>query len=304
MLRLANEELPDQESATTSELLRILPEIESNGLVDAFCSQLRLLDGSENAKRIVQDLCAANGPFGSAEVIFSKVGSKLLRSIVEINPPVVLDALSRAFSERSLVELGSFVEARRNLVWTVEKLCWEASLFPLATPLLLRLAASENETCANNATGQFLQLYQIFLSGTRRPAIARLDVIKTSLAASQSEQRVCVLALGTAVKSATGPYSRMGGVETRGSQLPQSDWAPSTFQDIADYQLDAFTMLRDIVLSNSPLSGLATAELGDHIRTFLTSDYLDKVGDEIVALARHLQGYWPKARRSIEDMLQ
>src|SRR5208282_3467856 len=77
------------ESATTEELLRVLPEIENNRLVDAFCSQLRLLDASENARRIVRDLCAANGPFGSAEVIFSRVGSKLLRSIVELNPTVV-----------------------------------------------------------------------------------------------------------------------------------------------------------------------------------------------------------------------
>jgi len=291
------------ESATTTELMSFLSGIESNGLVEAFCSQLRLLDSSENAKKIVQDLCANNGPFGSAEVVFSKLGSRLFRSIVELNPTSALVALKHAFDSKGSQELRELTESRRNLVWSLEKLCWDAELFPSAAQLLLRLAAAEVEFISNNATGQFVQLFQLVLSGTQQPALKRLDVVEIGLSRSFEEQKVCIAALGMALHPVEGHFSRMGGVETRGANLPQTDWAPKTNKDITDYQLKAFALLKDIIFKGGEISGIAAAELGKRLRTLLTTFYLDRLESDLQHIAKSLNNYWPEARASVESQL-
>jgi hypothetical protein len=293
------------ESTSATEIRQLLPGIESAEMMEGFCNQLRLLNFSLNAQAVTADLCAPNGFFGDAEVLFSGSGSRLFRALVELNPTASLQALQSAFATKSLDELTLLAEPRRNLVWALEKLCWPSALFPIAARLLLQLAAAENETCSNNATGQFKQLFQLCLGGTEVPAFQRLEVIQAGLSLEDKRiHEVCIAALGVALVAVGGHFMRFGGAEIRGSNLPQTDWSPSTDEDIIDFQFEAFSILRVIASKGGDLSLLAKAEIGKRFGSLIRGPNYKRLVPELSALIVSMNGYWPEVRSSIENFLE
>jgi hypothetical protein len=291
--------------SSARELQRLLPEIENVGLMEGFCRQLRHLNFSEKVVQVTQELCGNTGPFAQAEVLFSESGSRIFRALVELNPTAALHALDHAFDKKSQEELKADSSSRRNLVWALEKLCWGSNEFPAAARLLLRLAAAENEHCSNNATGQFIQLFQLYLSGTQQPALRRLNIVETGLTGGDPAIRsVCIQALCVALRPHAGHYSRMGGVERKGLNLPEEDWRPTTHRDIGEYQLRAFKMLKQTVLSDKELTAFASAELGRHMGGILSPPYLETIEPDVKELAAFLKGFWPEGRASITTALQ
>src|SRR5690606_16643524 len=105
-------------------------------------------------------------------------GSLLFRYVVEVNPIKTAQALDASFARMKKTEISGIDNGRRNLVWALEKLCFRNQTFDIATKILYSFAVSENETWSNNATHQFIQLFQLFLSGTQASLYKRLDIIK------------------------------------------------------------------------------------------------------------------------------
>ncbi len=160
------------------------------GLVESFCDQISRLDFLPEVKKLVEDLCGPQGPFGQAEVILSERGSRLFRSLVEVNPEATNRALSsviHTLNEEGLLAVRG--DVRRNLVWALEKLCFHKTCFEEAANSLLLLASAENENWANNATGLFKQLFRTFLSGTGAPPSLRMKVIDSALGSNRESVR-------------------------------------------------------------------------------------------------------------------
>jgi hypothetical protein len=291
------------ESATAEELEQLLPLIDAAGLTESFCQRVRQLHFSPNASALAAHLCGAKGPLSHAEVLSSEPGSQLFRAIVELNPAAAIDCLWRAFGRASPDELRQARPGRRNLVWALEKICWGREQFLGGAEMLLRFAAAENETWANNSTGQFKQLYQLYLAGTQMPALERLPVIEKGLASGDpAMRRVCIEALGVGLN--TGHYTRMGGVEVRGSGLPQTDWAPTLNREIAEYWERCFQLLVGVVLEQSAESELAQKELGRRLRGILQPALLDKFEPEFRKVAEATRGFWPEALHSLHSLFE
>jgi len=292
------------ETATATQIAALLPELEQYKLVEPLCQQLRLLSFSNRLTAITTDLCGPTGPFAHAELMFSQAGSQLFRALSELNPELALDALDRLVSQRTVEQLRQISgPPRRNLVWALEKLCWPAALFHKAALTLLKFAAAENESWSNNSTGQFAQLFQVFLSGTRLPAMDRLDVIREALTTNDDAiGRLCVGALGQALY--TGTVTRSGGVEVRGSSLPEKDWHPEKWGDVWDYQFAAFSLLADLAVTDTVVGAAAKATAGKYLRTVVRAHLLDRAEPIVVKLAGHFKGFWPEARSSLEAALE
>jgi hypothetical protein len=289
------------ESATAAELGLLLPLIEAAGLTEFFCNRVRQLHFSPNASALAAQLCGDSGPLSDAEVLSSKLGSQLFRAIVEVNPAAATDCLWRVFGGTSIEELQKVGAGRRNLVWALEKICWDKDQFLQGARILLRLAGAENETWANNATGQFKQLFQLYLAGTQMPAIERLPVLEEGLASGvPAIRRICVEALGVGLQ--TGHFSRMGGVEVRGSGLPQDDWSPKVNREITEYWERCFSMLVAVVLERSTESALAQGELGRRLRGILKPALLDTFEPGFRRVAETLHGFWPEALESLRHL--
>jgi hypothetical protein len=290
------------ESATANELMSLLPEINKTGLIDAFCERLQMLNFSKNCPKITDYLCGPNGPFASAEVLFSGSGSRLFRALVDLNPRATLHALNAAVQNKSIDELQSITESRRNLVWALEKLAWSADRFTTAATLLLRMAAAENESWSNNATGIFKRLYQLYLSGTQLPAFDRLTVLRAGLSHADFRiKRVCVEALVEALKS-VDHFHRGSGPEKRGSSLPEQDWQPQNPSEIRKYNLTAFEMLKTLILSPDEIAIFAKDRLGSALYSILLPEYLLDVKQSLIEIAHINNGFWPSARNILQQV--
>ncbi len=107
-------------------------------LVESFCNQISRLDFLPEVKALTEQLCGPQCPFGQAEVILSNRGSRLFRSLVEVNPDVTSRALSNVIhglKEEDLFAIDG--DVRRNLVWALEKLCFHESCFEESANSLL-----------------------------------------------------------------------------------------------------------------------------------------------------------------------
>ncbi|MCK5216545.1 MAG: hypothetical protein KAJ93_02090, partial [Methanosarcinales archaeon] len=234
----------------------ILIEDMPAGMAESLCDQMQNLHFLPETQQITRDLCGDTGPFGQAEVLNSVKGSRLFRSLVEVNPIDTTDALERVFGSWDKEHLLQVQDGRRNLVWALEKLCFWENTFPIAARILLSFAVAENETWGNNSTNQFFQLYHYLLSGTQAPPNLRLQVIDEALASGDVDyKQIAVEALGHALH--THHFSRNCNAETQGSRAPQEDWKPNVWQDVFNYWAKCLERLIPLASIDDELGALA-----------------------------------------------
>lgn len=281
-----------------SEIVSNLP----NGLHDSFCSQIRYLDSSMNVQSFVENFCAANNPFGQAELLLSKQGSRLFRALVEVNPSVTNSQLYRVITHLVDEEIQKITgDVRRNLVWALEMLVFHRSCFEKASWCLFKLAQYENENFSNNAVGQFSQLFRWQLSGTEADFNQRLSILNKAFALNiESADVVIIKAIKTAINTHGG--TRTIGAEFQGTKPELTEWHPKTYQEIYDYWQSLLDMLLEII-KRGRLVELAKDAFGHEIRGLMRyklPDVLDNFVKEVIKLTGK---YWPSAAQSITHTL-
>ena len=292
--------------ATRTDRQRELIENEMPGQLErSFCDQVAKLDFLPEIKELTQNLCGDQGPFGQAEVILSDRGSRLFRSLVEVNPSATSDALYKVLSKLTHEQLYEITgDVRRNLVRALEKLCFHKEVFEKSAKCLLWLASAENENWANNSTGQFLQLFRTFLSGTEATPESRLEIIDEALKQeSVPIRQLAVQALESAIDMYGG--SRTVGAEYQGSGKPLEEWRPKIWKEAFDYWIASLERLTAITLENSEISQLAKDAIATHIRGLVQRNRevmlaIDNAINQVVDVQGPL---WPKALNIIKKTL-
>ncbi|MDR9983647.1 esterase/lipase family protein [Enterobacter hormaechei] len=276
------------------KLINSLPE----GLIGSFCTQIKYLDSSKKVQEFVGRLCGPCSPFGQAELLLNKKGSRLFRALVEVNPIVTSNLLYRVFSSLTDEDIAAIEgDVRRNLVWALEMLVFHKSCFENASWCLFKLAQYENENFSNNALGQFCQLFRWQLSGTEADFNQRLSILNRALTLNVGSSDVVII---KAIESATNTYggTRTIGAEFQGTKPELTEWHPKTYQEIYDYWQSLFDMLLEIINRGS-LVELAKDAFGHQIRGLMRYK-LPEVLDNFVREVIKLTGkYWPSAAQSI-----
>jgi hypothetical protein len=272
------------------------------GMSEALCDQIGKLHHVHEARQLTKELCGDAAPFGQAEVLNSDKGSRLFRSLVEVNPIETANALEHAFGSWDKEQLLQVKAGRRNLVWALEKLCFWEETFPIATRILLSFAVSENETWGNNATNKFFQLFHYLLSGTQAPPDLRLQVIDEALAADGMEySRLAVEALGHALN--THHFSRDGGVEIQGSRAPQEDWQPKLWQDVFDYWTKCFDRLIPLASIDDELGTLARKQITSNLRGLIQYGRMEELESALKSVGVENDIFWPEAYKEIKSTI-
>ncbi len=272
-------------------------------LLHSFCSRVSTLDFLPDVRKLTQDVCGVQGPFGRAEVILSDRGSLLFRAFVEVNPQATAEALRRVLgilSKEDLLRLDG--DIRQNLVWSLEKLCFRRETFPVAARLLLRLAAAENERWSNNATDQFEQLFSTYLSGTEAPPEMRLDIADEALGSNDPDQQALgVKALSRALR--THHFSRTGGAEQQGSGIPLQDWRPKTWGEAFEYWEAALERLTALVLREGELKVIAKSAIASSIRGLMLYGRVNALDQALHRIVEHDGPLWAEALDSVQVSL-
>lgn len=158
-----------------------LEENLSNRLMQRINKRFKGLKDSPYAQGLVEQFNAPGvGVFGDERLAFSYVGSQLFLSMGQVSPAAVASNMYALLQKKSKSWLQKEMDyrVRRNWVWALTNIVADAAAFPDAARSLLLLARAESEEYANNATGQFKQLFHVMLCGTMAPLAVRADLIE------------------------------------------------------------------------------------------------------------------------------
>ena len=282
----------------------LLGEDLPKGLVNPLCDQFKYIKLIPEIQSLSEELCGVQSPFGQAEILNSVRGSRIFRSLAEVNPPAAVTALYRCFGHADKTTLQQVGPGRRNLIWALENLCFWESTFPQAAYLMLKFAVAETEKgLGNNATEQFYQLFHYLLSGTQAPPKIRLTIIDQGLTTNDLDfQIICITALGHALR--TYGFHRTGSVETQGSKYPEKDWVPRIWQEVFDYWKEALLRLKEYAMRTDDLGELAQKQIVDSIPGMLRYGQLDVLEDTIFSICDVKGYFWPEVTSNLKWFIE
>ena len=279
---------------------QVLTSDASPGLRVLAARQLALLNTTEISQRVVDHVCRIGGPFDGFEVLLKTGHVEVLSALAEIQPEVVATQIERSLDGvQDLPRVTGVV--RRHLVGALEKICFHPHTFEDGARLLLRLAAAENETWANNATGQFMGLFPMFLGGTAADGNARLSFLDEAAAADDEFQRVLAVG-GLIAGSETRHFSRIGGAETQGTRPVLASWRPATDKEAIDYIEGCVSRLSHLAMRDDKAGKAAREGLGDSLRSLILTGLVDRVVTVVAQVSAEV-GYWPEAVASLRQVL-
>ena len=162
-----------------NDLDAIQEQAQANRMKRALCKRIQNMQDNEKAKYLFERLMAVGAPFHYEEVVCSDFGSQLFLAISTVNPVAVTNCLYDVVMPQSIDWTKNIKgDVRRNYIWCLERLSMPETTFRKAALLLVKFSLAENESWANNATGQLIQLFHVALSGTETTLRQRLDVIE------------------------------------------------------------------------------------------------------------------------------
>ena len=265
--------------------------------------QLRLLNTTEVSRRVVKRICRRGGPLDNPEQVSDSAYAEMLAALVEVDARCVVDLLGHTLSGiEDLKEIRG--EARRNLVWTLEKAAFPEDTFDSAACLLLRLAVAENEPYANNATGVLGALFPLILGSTAADSSRRLKFLQKVADSNDPQQRMVVVeALTEGIKAEH--FQRMAGPEAHGLRPSLDFWQPTTRAEETDYLEECGRLLAEFATVDDEAGASARYELAEGFRSFISTDLIGI--DVIEAIALRVlddRGHWPEAIRALESHLE
>ena len=250
-------------------------------MITALCERLRMMNYLPEAQQLAADLCGPQGPFGQAEVLTSARGARIFRALAELNPEAASAALYRMLQESKESTLKESREARREWVWTLDKLTFLASTYRQSAEALVFLAVSETEVYANNSTGTLLDTFQVSLPGTQASLVERADYLSNLF--RSKDHRIVNLALDAADRGLKTEYfSRMSGGEEYGSSHPLMDYEAQSAEELLVYWRSILEAMDEAVVQKRLLASNAAHVLAMHIRGFVRTGF-HEVSADIVA---------------------
>jgi hypothetical protein len=214
------------------------------------------------------------------------------------DPAIAVQKLSAALTASTEAERREVDgPARRDLVFALIRLAWTKQAFRDATLSLALLGEAENETWANNATGEFVNRFELLLGGTSLPYIQRLEVIDELI----SIGRVPLLRLATRALGRVGNRfpTRMHSGHLPG-MLPEPEWRPSSGEEAITSVEQALQRLSVIAQKGEPEVLRDLLKTADELSMLLRDD---AVRAFVVAFYETVREKFPEAREPLRRVI-
>jgi hypothetical protein len=294
------------ESCSSERLLQVISDISNLAepdrklLINSLSDQMKYLGYNDRAVEIVEKIVGPESPFDNAEVLNTELGSRLFRSFVEVNPVAVAENFKRIFYNKTTQDLYQIIEGRRNLVWILEKLCFDKRTFSSSSKILLNFAVAENETWANNATGQFLQLFNTHLAGTEADLNERWSIIDWALNQGGKHYALAINAMQKGLNF--GHFNRMGGAEQQGTKR-LIDNNP-TWHEIQVYWNNILNKLFEIIQLENEYSDIASETIANNTRTIFRVKMGDLILPHLVKISEFKKNDWDNGLRGLKHTVK
>lgn len=280
------------EKCTATQLEEIIVSLGKKGMAINLVPSLfdKIRDNKDNCRvaDLLKEMLQPGRLLTKRDFINTEVGSKIYRSIVDIVPDDVCDSLFLSLGVLNLEELKQIKNGRRELVWTLEKLCYKPETFEKAAKLMLWLGCSEVEFISNNATGQFVSLFPVYLPATSVPLSTRLDFLKKEILCSD-EKPLIMKALDRAI--CTMNFIRFGGDVTLSGQK-YSFYEPKNEQEIEDYIIGCFDLIQQEIDGNTEYKDGCVKMMASNLRALNSLGLNDLIMPRIENVAKLLNYDW------------
>ena len=263
--------------------------------------QLALLNTTDIAPQVVERVCGRGGPFDAPGSLLQPGHAEVLSALAEIDSSRVASQIERAlqgFPDLNLVR----GDARRYVVWALDKIAFHPDSFELGARLLLRLAVAENETYSNNATGQFVALFPVILGNTAADGPERLLLLDEVVRSNNRAQRKIIVDALIAGSTA-GHFSRSVGPETHGSRPTIPSWRPGTRDEALAYIEGCVELLVEFATGDDDEADAARVGLGQNLRSLAADGFIDLV-EGIVHQVAPTRYSWPEAEEALRQFLR
>ena len=269
-------------------------------LFRAMNNRIKLMPQSKYTKQLFDELNnPQTGAFHDERIAFTKAGSQLYLSMGVVSPVAVAGNLYDLLSSKSIewlkAKLGS--RARRNIVWTLENLCRSEESFENAAKSLAMLAVAENEDLGNNATAQFVQLFHLFLSGTRADLKQRVSLLQCL--------RGNVIYLPLLVKAIDNAFMTNGFHRSATNGLPDvvDDYQPQ-WNEVHFYWRDCAVVLKSILEQDETLLSAVKEMLPKHVADLARTGAKDILFDLVDFIGGKCSYDWMKLRDALASYLK
>lgn len=265
--------------------------------------QLAMLNKLPISVEVARHVCRRGGPVDSVEALCAAGNAEVLSSLAEIDTDVVVTLLERVLDRLDDAALRAIEgDARRHLVWALEKVTFVQETFERGALLLLELALAENESWGNNASGQFKALFPVLLGNTEAGSDDRLllldDLLRTN---DPTRLKLVVHALQSGAKADS--FTRSLGIEIHGSRPAMEPWRPRLWSEAWSYVRECANRLAGLAKRSDDIGELARDALAGQFRIYVGRGLLDDV-ERWVLDVTSAHSYWPKALTSLGDILQ
>lgn len=280
------------DKCTAIQLEAIIKSLEKKGmainLIPPFFDKIRENKDNSSVAYILKEMLQPGRLLTKIDFINSEVGSKIYRSIVEIVPDDVCDSLFLSLGGLNMEEMKQIKDGRRELVWTLEKLCYKPETFEKAAKLMLLLGCSEVEFISNNATGQFVSLFPVYQPATSVPLSTRLDFLKKEILSS-GEKPLIMKALDRAI--CTMNFIRFGGDVTLNGKK-YSFYEPKNEQEIEDYITGCLDLIQQEIDGNTEYKDGCVKMLASNLRALNSLGLNDLIMSRVEKVAKSLNYEW------------
>ena len=269
-------------------------------LKEGLYKRLEYMKDSTDAQALIYRL--TNGPrasFCNEKVVCSDLGSRLFLAMSSVNPVAIAHCLNTTLMPKTIDWVKEKVDGdiRRNLVWALEKLCFDGNSYQDASKVLALFAVAENETWGNNASGQFKQLFHIYLPGTEATLDERIGTLEFLLSASSEYQNLLLDCLDRAFDN--GHFIRDGagarfGLETK------KDYTPKTNKEIIDYWMACCRIMLQVLEKDETTLNRITKIIENHVIRWSIDGMLARLFPMIEQIAAKKGGDWGELYTSMD----
>lgn len=268
-----------------------LDERNRHLVVEGMCERLRYMQDSADAQEMVARLMGEKGSFCNEKVVCSDLGSRLFLAMSSVNPVAIAHCLNTVLMPKSInwVKKNVDGDVRRNLVWALEKLCFDGNSYQDACKVMALFAVAENEKWGNNATGQFKQLFHIYLPGTEAPLVERCDTLEYLLSAGSDYQELLLDSLDSAFDN--GHFARDGSCSKFGFET-KTDYAPKSNKEIIDYWMACSSIMLQVLEKDKNSLNRISKIIEDHAIRWSMDGMLARLFPMIEQVASKKGGEW------------
>jgi hypothetical protein len=257
----------------------------SERLLRSFSRRLGYLDGSKEAKTIVQGWLAPDGLL--ADVLnLTELGRAMFENVAPVLPEATLSALESVFAnadEATLLRGGPFIHLLHSLAY-------DPALFERAVKLLCRFAGALDEgSFDGEAAKAVAPLFYIAFSGTHAPLTMRLGVLDGFLRSDGPvEQHLGIKALEAVMKpDQFMPYSTF----EFGARSRDYGYYPKNGSEVGHWFEEVLKMMEPIALGDSPVAARVQETIARKFRGLWTRggrlDALERISKAIAG-----SGFW------------